>query len=105
MSLLITPLFGPHRSSTVRQGAADMDDREYAEVLRRKMAELTEHFVHPFDIDDTLRGVTTGAVDLIDGVESADVLLVAGPELFRSVEATSELAVEVDDLQKRFREG
>jgi transcriptional regulator with GAF, ATPase, and Fis domain len=82
-----------------------MDDREYAEVLRRAMTELTEQFAHPTGIDDTLRGVTASAVDLIDGVETADVLLVAGADLFKSVAATSELAVEVDDFQKRFREG
>jgi transcriptional regulator with GAF, ATPase, and Fis domain len=82
-----------------------MDDREYAEVLRRAMAELTEQFAHPTGIDDTLRGVTASAVDLIDGVETADVLLVAGADLFKSVAATSQLAVEVDDFQKRFREG
>jgi len=82
-----------------------MDDREYAEVLRQTMEELTKQFARPTDIDVTLRGVTASCVDLIDGVECADVLLVAGPELFRSIAATSELAVELDDLQKRFREG
>jgi transcriptional regulator with GAF, ATPase, and Fis domain len=82
-----------------------MDDREYAEVLRRTMTELTTQFAHPTEIDDTLRGVTASAVDLIDSVESADVLLVAGPDLFRSVAATSQLAVEIDDFQKSFREG
>jgi transcriptional regulator with GAF, ATPase, and Fis domain len=82
-----------------------MDDREYAEVLRRAMTELTEQFAHPTGIDDTLHGVTASAVDLIDGVETADVLLVAGADLFKSVAATSQLAVEVDDFQKRFREG
>ena len=82
-----------------------MGDREYAEVLRRAMAALTTQFAHPTGIDATLQGVTAGAVDLIDDVESADVLLVTGPDLFRSVAATSELAVEIEDYQKRFREG
>lgn len=82
-----------------------MDDYEYAEVLRQAMTELTKQFAHPTGIDATLQGVTASAVDLIESVESADVLLVAGPELFRSVAATSQLAVEIDDLQKRFREG
>ena len=82
-----------------------MDDREYADVLRHAMAGLTQQFAHPTEIDATLQGVTASAVDLIDGVESADVLLVAGPDLFKSVAATSELAVEIDDFQKRFREG
>jgi hypothetical protein len=49
--------------------------------------------------------VTTSAVDLIDGVESADVLLVAGPDLFKSVAATSQLAIDIDDFQKSLREG
>jgi transcriptional regulator with GAF, ATPase, and Fis domain len=82
-----------------------MDERRYAEVLRRAMEELTEQFAHPTKLDDTLLGVTTSAVDLIDGVECADVLLVAGDDLFKSVAATSQLAVEVDGFQKRFREG
>jgi transcriptional regulator with GAF, ATPase, and Fis domain len=82
-----------------------MDDREYAEVLRHAMTELTKQFAQPTEIDVTLRGVTASAVDLIDGVESADVLLVVGAELFRSIAATSQLAIEIDDLQKRFREG
>jgi transcriptional regulator with GAF, ATPase, and Fis domain len=82
-----------------------MDDREYAEVLHRTMTELTEQFAHPTGIDVTLRGVTASAVELIDGVECADVLVIAGPELSKSVAATSQLAVEVDDLPERFREG
>ena len=82
-----------------------MDDREYSELLRHAMSELTKQFAHPTEIGDTLCGVTASAVDLIDGVESADVLLVAGPELFRSIAATSQLAIEIDDLQKHFREG
>jgi transcriptional regulator with GAF, ATPase, and Fis domain len=82
-----------------------MDDHEYAEVLRHAMEELTKQFARPTEIDDTLRGVTASAVELIDGVESADVLLVAGPDLFRSVAATSQLAIEIDDFQKSLREG
>lgn len=82
-----------------------MDDHEYAEVLRHAMTELTKQFAQPTEIDVTLRGVTASSVDLIDGVDSADVLLVADPDLFRSVASTSKLAVEIDDLQKRFREG
>jgi GAF domain-containing protein len=82
-----------------------MDNHEYFNVLRNAMRQLTEQFVHPAELDVTLRSVTTSCVELIDGAESADVLLVAGPDLFKSVAATSQLAVDVDDLQKRFREG
>jgi transcriptional regulator with GAF, ATPase, and Fis domain len=82
-----------------------MDDRAYADFLRQTMTELTKQFAHPTEIDVTLRSVTSSAVDLIDGVECADVLLISGPEIFRSVAATSQLAVDIDDLQRRFREG
>jgi transcriptional regulator with GAF, ATPase, and Fis domain len=82
-----------------------MDDREYAEVLRRTMTELTEKFAHPTAIGATLQRVTTSAVDLIDGVKCADVLLMSGADLFRSVASTSQLAVDLDDLQRRFHEG
>jgi GAF domain-containing protein len=82
-----------------------MDDHEYFDVLRQAMRKLTEQFVHSAEIDGTLRSVTASCVELIDGVESADLLLVAGPDRFKSVAATSQIAVDVDDLQKRFREG
>ncbi len=82
-----------------------MDDHEYAEVLRRTRTELTKQFARPTQIGVTLRGVTASSVDLIEGVESADVLLISGDEHFRSIAATSQLAIEVDDLQKRFGEG
>ncbi|MDT7655182.1 MAG: hypothetical protein QOI36_6593 [Pseudonocardiales bacterium] len=82
-----------------------MDDHEYFDVLRQAMRKLTEQFAHPAEIDVTLRSVTASCVELIDGVESADVLLVAGPDRFKSIAATSQVAVDVDDLQKRFREG
>jgi hypothetical protein len=42
------------------------------------MHTLTEQFEHPADVDAILRSVTASSVELIDGVESADVLLVAG---------------------------
>jgi transcriptional regulator with GAF, ATPase, and Fis domain len=82
-----------------------MDNREYAEVIRHAMEELTEQFAHPTALDVTLRGVTASSVDLIDGVEYADVLLVAGADQFKSLAATSELAVQIDDFQQHYREG
>lgn len=82
-----------------------MDDREYAEVLRQVMTELTQQFARPTEIDATLQSVTATAVELIDGVECADVLLISGADLFQSVATTSQLAVDIDDLQQRFREG
>jgi transcriptional regulator with GAF, ATPase, and Fis domain len=82
-----------------------MDDREYADILRHVMTELTERFAHPTEIDVTLHSVTASSVDLIDGVECADILLISGADLFTSVAATAQLAIDIDDLQQRFREG
>ncbi len=82
-----------------------MDDRGYAEVLRHTMEELTERFAHPTDIGDTLHSVTASCVELVDGVDSADVLLMCGGDRFESVAATSQLAVTIDVLQQRFSEG
>ena len=82
-----------------------MEDREYAEILRHVMTELTERFAHPTEIDVTLQSVTASSVDLIDGVECADVLLISGADLFKSVAATAQLAIDIDDLQQRFGEG
>ena len=82
-----------------------MDDYEHAAGLRRTMSELTEHFSHPTDNTTTLRRMTTAAVELIDGVDYADVLLISGPDDFKSVAATSEVAVELDGVQQHFLEG
>lgn len=82
-----------------------MDDQEYADVLRRTMAELTEKFAYPTEIGATLRSVTAAAVELIVGVDCADVLLISGPTDFQSVAATSPLAVHIDGFQQRFGEG
>ena len=82
-----------------------MDDDEYAAGLRRTMSELTQHFSHPIDITTALYRVTIAAVELIDGVDFADVLLISGPDQFKSVAATSEIASDLDDAQEHFQEG
>lgn len=82
-----------------------MNDDEYAAGLRATMSELTAQFAHPTDIATTLSRVTSTAVELIDGVDYADVLLVAGPEKFQSVAATDPICLDLDDVQQRFQEG
>lgn len=74
-------------------------------MLRRTMAELTEKFSTPTDFVATLQRVTAAAVDLIAGLECADILMISGAEQFQSVAATSQLAVDLDGAQQRFREG
>jgi transcriptional regulator with GAF, ATPase, and Fis domain len=82
-----------------------MDDREYAELLRQTMVGLTEIVSSPTEIDAILQNVTTAAVELIAGVDCADVLLISGADLFRSIAATSPLAIDLDRLQRQYREG
>ena len=45
------------------------------------------------------------AVELIDGVDYADVLLISGADAFRSVAATGQVAIDIDGVQQRLREG
>ena len=82
-----------------------MDDREYSELLRKTMVGLTEKAAGRTKIDAILQSVTGAAVELIAGVHCADVLVISGPDLFRSMAATSQLAIELDGMQRRFREG
>ena len=45
------------------------------------MTELTRHHLAPApDLEDTLAAVTAAAVEFIDGVDYADVMLVRGEE-------------------------
>ncbi len=82
-----------------------MDDSEYAAALRRTMEDLPRTFRQSVPIDDLLNGVTAAAVDLIDGADCADVLVIRDSNDFRSLAPTRQLAIEVDDVQQRFREG
>ncbi|MFC7673231.1 GAF and ANTAR domain-containing protein [Mycolicibacterium sp. GCM10028919] len=82
-----------------------MNDQDYADGLRVTMSELTAHFHEPVDIATTLFQVTSAAVELIEGVEYADVLLIDGIDSFQSVASTGRVASDLDDVQRRFGEG
>jgi hypothetical protein len=61
-------------------------------AIRPTMAELTRHHAaRNAPIKDTLATVTTAAVELIEGVDCADVLLITDVQ-FRSEAPTSEVA-------------
>jgi GAF domain-containing protein len=77
---------------------------EYFDAIRSTMAELTRHFAGATPIENTLASVTAAAVELIDGVDCADVLLIRDGG-FRSVAPTSELAPALDRVQQRTGEG
>jgi len=82
-----------------------VDDHEYVVALRRTMEDLPRTFLRPVPIEDLLNGVTRAAVDLIDGADCADVLLISETSGYRSLAATRRFAIEVDGVQEQFREG
>lgn len=73
-----------------------MDDHEFSAALRRTMEDLPRTFARPVPIDDLLAGVTAAAIDLIEGADCADVLVIWESEDFRSLAATRQLAIDVD---------
>jgi GAF domain-containing protein len=83
-----------------------MNDSEFADLLAHTMSDLIDRATHPSDdINATLCGVTTAAVELIDGVECADVLLISDPDHYESVAATSPLASKLDAFQQDLHDG
>ncbi len=78
---------------------------DYDEQLRAAMVRLATTFpIHTNNVQETLAGVTAAAVDLIRGVDHADILLIK-ENRFSSVAATAPVAEELDAVQKRLGEG
>jgi len=83
-----------------------MNDSDFADLLANTMSDLIERVSHPSDdINSTLYGVTTAAVELIDGVDAADVLLISELDHYQSVAATSPLPSKLDGFQRDFQNG
>jgi hypothetical protein len=68
------------------------------------MLELAVNFPAKIDLDVTLGGVTAAAVELMDGVDYADVMLI-GEGHFRSVKPTAERVIALDVVQMQLQEG
>lgn len=102
--MLLLPSVPPTSAPTFRKVClmADLDrDR-----LSRTMAELARSLDGAgTDLDTTLRRITTAAVELIPGTDSADVLVITGRGKFESHAATSQLPPQIDALQARVGEG
>jgi GAF domain-containing protein len=78
---------------------------DYDQQLHAAMAKLASNF--PLDhgeVEETLASVTAAAVDLIRGVDHADILLIK-EDHFDSMAATAPIAKELDAVQQRFQEG
>ncbi|OBB96480.1 GAF and ANTAR domain-containing protein [Mycobacterium sp. 852002-40037_SCH5390672] len=82
-----------------------MDDAiSYDEVLSSTMRELTASFAEPNAVGDALGRLTTAAVELMAGVDYADVLLVEDGQ-YRSLEPTSPIMTQLDTAQCELQEG
>jgi GAF domain-containing protein len=76
-----------------------------AHDLAQRMAELARSVAAPRDLDDVLNNVTKTTVELLDGADTAGVLLVSRGGKFESLSGTSELIYEVDRLQEKHNAG
>ncbi|WP_319434522.1 GAF and ANTAR domain-containing protein [Mycobacterium sp. RTGN5] len=73
--------------------------------LAARMAELARSLAEERTLAAVLREVTSTAVDLIPGVDTAGILYVKKGGQFDSVAGTSELPHTLDELQMKFDEG
>jgi hypothetical protein len=77
---------------------------DFTSLIESAMAELTDGFASNLDVEQILSRVTALAVDLIDGADYADVMLV-GDDGFRSIAPSAPIVTELDEVQLRLDEG
>jgi hypothetical protein len=80
-------------------------DQPTAHQLAVRMAELARAMAPPRSTDDILAEVTAAAVELIDGVDTAGILVIKDDGGFDSLAATSAVPHQLDVLQMTFGEG
>jgi hypothetical protein len=73
--------------------------------LAVRMADLARAMAPPRSIEDILAEVTSAAVELIDGADTAGILVVKDDGGFNSLATTSEVPHQLDILQMTFGEG
>jgi GAF domain-containing protein len=69
------------------------------------MADLARAIAGPQTAEAVLREVTTAAVEVIPGVDTAGILLIKGRGNFESLAGTDEVPHELDELQHVLQEG
>jgi transcriptional regulator with GAF, ATPase, and Fis domain len=79
------------------------DDRFHS-LLESTVGELTSAFAVHVDVETTLGHVTTAAVDLVEGVDYADIMLLDSGT-FRSLAPTASLVTDLDHVQMRLQQG
>lgn len=73
--------------------------------LAVRMAELARVVAAPRAAEDILHEVTSAAVELIEGVDTAGILLIKKGGQFESLGTTDEVPHELDELQHLLKEG
>ncbi len=73
--------------------------------LAQRMAELARTAAAPRSVQDVLSDVTAAALDLIPGVDTAGVLLIAKGGKFETLASTSDLPLKLDEVQIKYNEG
>jgi len=70
----------------------------------QQMASLARDLLAEHTLDDTLKQITSSAVDLVDGCDAAGILVLQGRRVM-SLAPTDEMVAESDRLQERLQEG
>ena len=89
----------------VKGGKAEGVAQPTSHRLAVRMAELARAMAPPRSIKDILAEVTAAAVDLIDGVDTAGILVIRDDGGFDSLATTSAIPHQLDVLQMTFGEG
>jgi ANTAR domain/GAF domain len=79
-------------------------DSGYQDSIRLAMDALSRDFSSGVSVDDALDRITATAVDLVDGVDYADVMLIENGG-FRSMAPTDPVVSLLDEAQMRLNEG
>ncbi|WP_173008491.1 GAF and ANTAR domain-containing protein [Mycolicibacterium sp. P1-18] len=79
---------------------------EHGESIRAAMADLLNGHAPDSGLHQALTAITTTAVKVVDGVDFADIMIIADEGRARSVSATAvPLLAELDDVQMTLRQG
>ena len=73
--------------------------------LALRMADLARAAAGARPVEDILSDVTAATKEIVPGVETAGVLLIAKGGKFESLAGTSDLPHQLDDLQMKYNEG
>ena len=79
-------------------------DERLNSFIQTAMHELPTAFSTDFDLEQGLSHVTAAAVDLVDGVNYADIMLV-DQDKFRSLAPTAALVTDLDNVQMGDQQG